>query len=771
MAVTKITSKQIAAVPTGQLLSQRDEAQRIIASAPRNSSDYKAATANLNTLNKEIGKDLGIGGNAKTLTATQLLAVDRARSNLDTTVNVGTVPANVQRSIDSALTKNVKTEEGKIITSLSKSQESEIRALRDAGADKATINAATAENKQETAGIKTTLAPVGFQGKDAAITSLLYTNPNPDGTAGQQFIRSGNTAYANTTAGQEANRILDAGYGLLDEFNLPQAYKTGDTTIGFAPYQTGLAALDRNPETGEFQKGQYLSTPIDTSGRSVSHALTTFNRINEDLVNPAAVSDRAKVIGPAYDERGNITGNIVQDVLQGYKKGDTVGFYLQKPDGSYEYLGGSKAFTPTGGGGFFESTLGKIIVGVGAGLLLGPTAGLLVQAGAPTVTAGLLAGAGLGAASAAITGGDILTGALTGGIGGGLSSYIGSYGGLGSYLARNGIDIGVDTIGFLNKVVPGVGGAAAPIVEAGTSVIDDAAIASAQSAINAGTAAGLLDDASATALNTNINVFRSGGFTADNAPRTFGGYGLTSADPRIASAVEDAFRNVAFANADEVTQAAINASRAAGQNISLTMPGGEFVLTATPAGVTTQTPFNTFSQTGPVFPSTQAPIEERDINQATPGTGVQNPNIGAGAAAAGLGGAALDALGAVTGLGTLGTLAAGAGLIGGINQTPVSTGVGNEKLPAWVYDPAMSGVLPRIQAAQAAMPAPMPNLFGAQFQRGGLGAGQFIGYDLLNRTGDIPAETLLGISPLAMPPMNLLGVTGGQAPTSQASLV
>ena len=771
MAVTKITSKQIAAVPTGQLLSQRDEAQRIIESAPRNSADYKAASANLNVLNGEIGKDLGIGKNATSkLTSTQILSVDRALSNFDTTVNVGTVPTSVQNAINSALTKNINTEEKQINTTLSKSQESEIRSLKDAGADKATINAAIAENKQESTNVRSLLSAPGFQGNDPALSSILYTTTNPDGTAGQQFIRSSDAAYANTTAGQEAQRILDAGYGLLDEFNLPQAYKTGDTTIGFAPYQTGLAALDRNPETGEFQKGQYLSTPIDTSGRSVSHTLTTFNRINEDLVNPAAVSDRAKVIGPAYDERGNITGNIVQDVLQGYKKGDTVGFYLQKPDGSYEYLGGSKAFTPTGGGGFFESTLGKIIVGVGAGLLLGPAAAAL-GGGTATIGSTIAAGSLLGAASSAITGGDILTGALTGGIGGGLSSYIGSYGGLGSYLARNGIDIGVDTISLLNKVVPGVGGAAAPIVEAGTSVIDDAALASAQSAINAGAAAGLLDDASATALNTNINVFRSGGFTADNAPRTFGGYGLTSADPRIASAVEDAFRNVAFANADEVTQAAINASRAAGQNISLTMPGGEFVLTATPAGVTTQTPFNTFSQTGPVFPSTQAPIEERDINQATPGTGVQNPNIGPGAAAVGLGGAALDALGAATGLGTLGTLAAGAGLIGAINQTPVSTGVGNEKLPAWVYDPAMSGVLRRIQAAQAAMPAPMPNLFGAQFQRGGLGAGQFIGYDLLNRTGDIPAETLLGVSPLAMPPMNLLGVTGGQAPTSQASLV
>jgi len=754
MAVTKITSKQIAAVPTGQLLSQRDEAQRIIESAPRNSADYKAASANLNVLNTEIGKDLGIGKNATSqLTATQILSVDRARSNLDTTVNVGTVPTSVQNTINSALTKNVKNEESKIITSLSKSQESEIRALRDAGADKATINAATAENKQETAVIKTTLAPVGFQGRDAAVTSLLYTNPNPDGTAGQQFIRSSDTAYANTTAGQEANRILDAGYGLLDEFNLPQAYKTGETTIGFSAYGAGLAALDRNPETGEFQKGQYLSTPIDTSGRAVSHTLTTFNRINEDLTNPAAVSNKAKVIGPAYDERGNVTGNIVQDVLLDYKKGDAVGYYLQKPDGSYEYLGGSKAFTPTGGGGFFESTLGKIIVGVGAGLLLGPTASLLATgstAGAATLGSTIAAGGLLGAGSALITGGDIFTGALTGLVSGGFSSYIGSYGGLGSYMARNGIDIGVDTINLLNKIVPGVGGAAEPIVGAGTSVIDDAALASAQRAISASNAAGLLDDATATTLNTNISTVREGirlsaNQIEDLIPTPPGGGTLPR--PNVSPGTTGGFGFNPNAGGIGIN---INP-----EDVIPTPPGGRTVgpPDLTDLNLNTYIPPPVGGGTFPIVPSPNVSQPSLLDDVLTAGGRVvddvvdfvrENPLTSAGIASA---------------------------VIGGINQTPVSTGVGNEKLPAWVFDPAMSGVLPRIQAAQAAMPAPMPNLFGAQFQRGGLGAGQFIGYDLLNRTGDIPAETLLGVSPLAMPPMNLLGVTGGQAPTSQASLV
>lgn len=778
MAVTKITSKQASNIPTPTLLSQRDEAKRIIASAPKNSADYKAATSNLNVLNKEIGKDLGVKSSvANQLTAVQAIKVQEARNTFSTAANVGTVPPDVQKAIDASLTKNIKAEESKIITGLAKSQQSEIRALLDAKADKETLSAAKAENKTEIGTVKSTLAASGFQGNSDTVNSLLYTVQKADGTEGDSFIRTGNAAYANTDAGRNATAILDAGYGLLDEFSLPQAYKLGKTTIGFSPYLTGLAALDRNAETGQFSKGVNLSTPAETSGRSVSHALTTFNAINQDIQNPAAVSNKAKVVSPAYDEQGNVIGNIVQDTLLDYKKGDAIGFYLEKPDGSYEYLGGSKSFTPTGGGGFFKSTFGKVLVGVGAGLALGPLAGALAG-GTATVGSTIAAGALLGAGSSLLTGGDPLLGALTGGIGGGFASYIGSYGGLGSYLARNGVDLSVDAIGLLNNVVPGVGGAAAPITDLSTSLLDDATIASAQGAINAGAAAGLLDDATAATINTGINNVRGGvmnqvnpnvqtnvpgtGFTTANPPTTFGGYGLTSSDPAISSAVEDAFRGVAFANADEVRQAALNAARAAGQNISLTMPGGEFVLTATPGGTTFQTPFNEFSQTGPRL----SPIDEAAPGR--PGTTPQNPNISAGAAIPGLIDAATDAV--TSGLGVGGTLAA-ISAINAINREPVSTGVGDNKLPAWALDPAMSAVIPRIQAAQAAMPAPMPNLFNAQFQRGGLGAGQFIGYDLLNRTGDIPQQTLLGVSPLAMPPLNLLGVTGGQVPASQTSLV
>jgi len=60
-----------------------------------------------------------------------------------------------------------------------------------------------------------------------------------------------------------------------------------------------------------------------------------------------------------------------------------------------------------------------------------------------------------------------------------------------------------------------------------------------------------------------------------------------------------------------------------------------------------------------------------------------------------------------------------------------------------------------------------PN-FSNMFQRGGLGAGQYLGYDVLNRRGDIPAQTLLGVPTLAV---NNIGVPIGQANTGATSLV
>jgi len=455
---------------------------------------------------------------------------------------------------------------------------------------------------------------------------------------------------------------------------------------------------------------------------------------------------------------------------------DLFAVYKLNPNtGEAVQVGTSTNFNPelSGFKKFVSSPLGQIIIGVGTGLLLPGAANLVAGAfGTGTVASSAIAGGLLGAAGSAITGGDILTGALFGAAGGAFSGYIGNQGGLGNTLKNAGFNLSDDVVANLNKFVSGNTVASA----------DD--IASARATISAAQAAGTLsDDAARVAAETIESVAqeadaiaRSGilnqvnpnvqtnipgqGFFADGTPFTPSGYGLTSPVPGVSEAVQRAFQGVAFANADEVTQAAINAARAANQNISLTMPGGLNVITANPAGQTVLTPFNQFSQTGPLA-----------FGGAAAGAGsAAGAAAGAGAGSglgAALGGVANQAIDFVKNNAVPLAIGAAAGAARPeIPPTQIDIG-----LPAWVYDPAQSAVFGRIQAAQAAMPAPMPNLFNAQFQRGGLGAGQFIGYDLLNRTGDIPQQTLLGVSPLAMPPMNLLGVTGGQAPTSQTALV
>lgn len=769
MAVTKITSKQAKTQDTGTLLANRDAAQAALAANPND----KVASSNLSVINKAIGQDIGLSaGVVGQLTPTQVLSVSNARSNFSSTVNLGTVPANVQTAVTNSLNKNIKTEERRLDSTLDKVQKAEISGLLAEGASKDVIAATKAENSAEDARIKAAISAPGFQGN-------AFTR-NDNG-----YITSGNTAFANDAVGQRVINAINAGYGLLDELDLTQQFKQGKTTIGQSIYKLGIASNQRD-ESGNFVLTPELKAGFE-SPRSAPQIVKYLNAISDEKANPS-LSNKAKVIDVGYDDDGN-RYEVISDTITPGIKGEATGFFARNAAGDVRYLGAQTSITPTGGD--FWSRYGGLIVGIGAGFLLGPVANFIGSNGASFASGATFgstvgAGAALGATGALLTGQNPFLGAITGGFGGGFASYVGSFGGLGSYLARSGLNISPNTIGLLNTIVPGLGGAAAPITDLSTGLLDDAAIASAQGAINAGAAAGLLDDATAAQINTGINQARSGilnqanpnvqtnvpgtGFFSDGRPITPGGYGLTSASPGVSEAIQDILRDVSFANADEVAEAAQIIANYSGDTITLIGPGGvPVVRSPIPLDVPISgaegtnvpappPPVPTVPTPLPIVPApvpapTPAPIEDR----SQPVVPTPNPSL-------------LDTAGNLATIGGnyIPPLLLAASLL---NREPVPTGVGNERLPAWALDPAMSAVIPRIQAAQAAMPAPMPNLFNAQFQRGGLGAGQFIGYDLLNRTGDIPQQTLLGVSPLAMPPMNLLGVTGGQAPTSQTALV
>lgn len=520
---------------------------------------------------------------------------------------------------------------------------------------------------------------------------------------------------------------------------------------------------------------------------------------------------------------------------------DLFGVYKLNPTtGEVVQVGTSTNFNPelSGFKKFVSSPLGQIIIGVGTGLLLPGVANFIASnLGTTAVTSSLLAGGLLGVGSAAITGQDLGIGALFGAAGGAFSGYIGAQGGLGNTLAGAGLDISDDLIRTLNKYVGG-NVIAAP---------DD--IVAAKASIAAAQAAGTIDDAAAKIAIETIDgvaqesdaIVRSGilnqanpnvqtnipglGFTADGVPFTPRGYGLTSTIPGVSQYIDDILSGVSFADPEDIARAAQQIANVTGDTITLTAPGGVGITRApipinvSVVGGDAAPPVDVVDKPlppapappplviGPITPTqpttpidTAPPVDVVDTPPpppppppSTPIPIPLTPTVPIDDLSRPV--EPTDDTTIIDDIGNIGTiikeyLPPALLVASALNRTPVPTGVGNETLPAWALDPAMSGVIPRIEAAQAAMPAPMPNLFNAQFQRGGFGAGQFIGYDLLNRTGDIPLETLLGVSPIAtgreallpirrdengIAPLpyvpNLSGINYGQAPTSATSLV
>lgn len=759
MAVTKLKSADFKTLPVGSLLDIREAAQATLATADPKSADYKNARANLTNINKEIGRDLGIGSNAAKLDDTQIANVSNARNNFQSTVTLEGVPANVQKSVNNALNKNIATAEKQVSAVISDARY-DLNLQLKADNVSPTVRAQTLAAFDQVANAdRATLRQPGFQGE-----SLLGIQ------------ESGHYLPTLNVAGAEATiAALNNGLQFAEDYGFNAHARTGDhSSTGL--FLSQLNTLANAAQDGVVNPNELRSADGLVGFKNTTRAANIYEAVaplRQTLVDPQTGQEVSVPVGVDASQIDNLKdlGNGQFTGKARTAEGSTLtSTFIRGQDGKYYNVANVNDIVNTNAG---LGPLGSLALGIAGGFLVGPLASNIIgpALGTGTIASTAIAGGLIGAGTAALTGQNILTGGLLGAAGGAFGGYVGQAGGLGNVINRAGFTLPPSVTRALNTLVSGIGTPSADDLAQASQVLDDVGYPAGSSildeiAAESGTVyragqnirGGIMNQA-----NPNVVTNVPGtGFTATNPPTTFGGYGLTSPNPAIASAVEEAFRNVAFANADEVRQAALNAARAAGQNISLTMPGGEFVLTATPGGTTVQTPFNEFSQTGPQF----APIDE--VGPGRPGTTQQNPNISAGEAIPGLIDAATDAV--TSGLGVGGTLAA-ISAINAINREPVSTGVGDNKLPAWALDPAMSAVIPRIQAAQAAMPAPMPNLFNAQFQRGGLGAGQFIGYDLLNRTGDIPQQTLLGVSPLAMPPMNLLGVTGGQTPTSQTALV
>lgn len=287
----------------------------------------------------------------------------------------------------------------------------------------------------EITALKSTLGSQGLSSKEinALIKSEKKANTTEYSTAkttlkadGLQYIAgsadaqilSGAGAYAdNETYLNGVNSLLGQANDLYKTYGIQQTKQiAGDGSYtGVSLDQLTKAVLNRN-EDGTFNRG--------TGSTKLYGA--TYNLLNDASKNygqtlSADSLGKVKLVG--QDANGN---DIYRSTLT---SGDASAYSLltKNDDGSYTNIGytGLKV-PPPDDGGFFGSTLGKIALGVGAfftgGALMPALTGTLGTIGAGAATGGLL-----GAGTAALTGGDLLKGALLGGVTGGAISAAAPY--------------------------------------------------------------------------------------------------------------------------------------------------------------------------------------------------------------------------------------------------------------------------------------------------------------------------------------------------------
>lgn len=730
MAVTKLKSADFKTLPVGSLLEIREAAQATLATADPKSADYKNAKANLTNINKEIGRDLGIGGNAAKLDETQIATVANARNNFQSTVTLEGVPANVQKSVNNALNKNIATAEKQVSAVISDARY-DLNLQLKADNVSPTVRAQTLAAFDQVANAdRATLRQPGFQGE-----SLLGIQ------------ESGHYLPTLNVAGAEATiAALNNGLQFAEDYGLNAHARTGDhSSTGL--FLSQLNTLANAAQDGVVNPNELRSADGLVGFKNTTRAANIYEAVaplRQNVVDPQTGQEVSVPVGVDASQIDNLKdlGNGQFTGKARTAEGSTLtSTFIRGQDGKYYNVANVNDIVNTNAG---LGPLGSLALGIAGGFLVGPLASNIIgpALGTGTIASTAIAGGLIGAGTAALTGQNILAGGLLGAAGGAFSGYVGQSGGLGNVINRAGFTMPPSVTRVLNTLVSGIGAPSADDLAQAAQVLDDVGYPAGSS---------ILDEIAAESGT----IYRPGQNIVNAADD------LIAPPVNVTTPIPTTTPNFISPVISGIIGAIPSINQ--GQNFP-----GEFYQTN--GGFTADNPPVTPSPGGGSLvtpsPGGNAPIDE--VGPGIPGTTPQNPNISAGGAIPGLIDAATDAI--TSGLGVGGTIAA-IGAINALNQTPTSTGVGNERLPAWVYDPAQSAVLGRIAAAQAAVPRPMPNLFNAQFQRGGLGAGQFIGYDLLNRTGNIPQQTLLGVSPLAMPPLNLLGVTGGQVPASQTSLV
>lgn len=610
------------------------------------------------------------------------------------------------------------------------------------------IEAEKTANTAELKAVKGLLSPVGLQYATRAADNTFTTSTTPPATSLQSLLTYNDPVIAPTVKAniQQANDNVakfQLTYGVTQPF-----YQTGKhTTTGVNPYAI-YEAIDKGdklvyndttklyeptPALAKYkgdQDGLMSGTDISKASARAIGLITNLetgigSKANVDVDSKGNYIVRSAVTdadpygkqNPLVDTgEKDLAGNPIYTMeARDDSKKNKVGvtsIYVQNPDNSFTYMGVADTSYQ-----YVKSSVLKQIATVGAGVfmasvgvpwlaanLVAPMTGLAAGSVAATGVAGAISGAALAAAS----GQDILTGAALGGVG---------------TAAFKALEIAATNAGGWGNLLDQV--KAGDMTSFSTGVAQAKPIADA--AITAG---GGIDNLVA---ETATNVANTAGTNVADTTN------LPNVSNNTNAGID--FSQVSPATLDN---AGINLSGnigAGGANLNLT--------TGTGAQLAQNALANTISN-----PSVSGLINSAPVTPATTGLDLLNnsqwANVGK-PADGGLLDSIKDVGQSVLDYATANPLTT-ATFVGGT----VIPGIANAltptpKEPTYTAPLLVSGQTPSTGVTD------WKQYYNNLFKREGVGAGQYLGYDLMNRLGDIPPEL-----------MGLLGTSAQATPTTTA---
>lgn len=257
---------------------------------------------------------------------------------------------------------------------LKSAQKAEVTALKSVGASKSDIKA---EKKANTVELKSLIQ---------AQKSGTYT-PRTDLAA----VLSNADTYANASYAGQVQSLLGSAAQNYTDYNISTVNKRGNVTTG--------VGLDKLVDYELGKTGKRFDTLMDRAQTYVGKSYTLADlqaqgvNLKEDKKNPGLFK---------WSTGGD--GN------------KEITYFTQNPDGTFTGAGINRTRTEAQDGGFFDSPLGKIALGIG-GFYLGPGVGGLMGLGGGTL-AGTVGGGLVGGGLNVLGGGKFGAGALAGAAGG-----------------------------------------------------------------------------------------------------------------------------------------------------------------------------------------------------------------------------------------------------------------------------------------------------------------------------------------------------------------